>query len=540
MSYKKYYVYKKQYTTDGVTWADVTPVEWTPSGDPIGTYDTFEQCGENPPQYRTLSGTPYCNGTNKYIDTFTEISFDNGSTWEPASATSATVLLESTSMDCTKLWTSYSDGNTYATPCDSNTYISRDTTRPEGYYFMRMTHAKVGNCVTEIYTSAFGETPSGGSYEGYSACTALTDCVLGNSITRIGQRAFYKCSSLTGITIPNTIENIENYAFQDCFGLQSVTILATTPPSLGTNVFVNSVSTATYPIYVPCESLSTYRAAWSGYASRIEGIPPCEETNMKFKANYNGGRTLTIECNGNNTLTSGETKPSGYNYSTGMTSAEIGDCVTNIGGETFALCFNLSRLNSNVDGVFNIPSGVTSIGVGTFKVCSSLTSVTIPDSVTSIDGYAFSGCTNLSSVIIPDSVTSIGVYGFNNCSSLTSCTIGSGVTSIGAGTFKVCSSLTNIEIPDGVESINSELFRNCSSLTSCTIGSGVTSIGSSAFTYCNNVENLTCKATTPPTLASRVFWQSTISRIYVPSGSVNAYKAASGWSDYASRIQAIP
>ena len=51
-----------------------------------------------------------------------------------------------------------------------------------------------------------------------------------------------------------------------------------------------------------------------------------------------------------------------------------------------------------------IPNGVTSIGVGAFMGCSSLTSVTIPNSVTSIGHNAFYGCTSLTSNTIPDSV----------------------------------------------------------------------------------------------------------------------------------------
>jgi hypothetical protein len=85
-------------------------------------------------------------------------------------------------------------------------------------------------------------------------------------------------------------------------------------------------------------------------------------------------------------------------------------------------------------------------------------------------------------------------------------------------------------------------FYGCSGLTSCTIGSGVTSIGSSAFLNCSGLTSITVKAVTPPTLGDtpRVFDLDNNCPIYVPSASVNAYKTASGWSSYSSRIQAIP
>ena len=111
-------------------------------------------------------------------------------------------------------------------------------------------------------------------------------------------------------------------------------------------------------------------------------------------------------------------------------------------------------------------TGLTEIGVGTFEICNSLTSIVIPDSVTSIDEGAFYRCSGLRSVAIPDSVTSIDKYAFESCSSLTSVMIPDSVTSIGNGVFYNCSSLTSVTIGAGVTSIGNSVFYNCSSLTS--------------------------------------------------------------------------
>ena len=133
-----------------------------------------------------------------------------------------------------------------------------------------------------------------------------------------------------------------------------------------------------------------------------------------------------------------------------------------------------------------------------------------------ICNYAFEYCGNLQSIIIPDNVTSIGEQ-----------------------SFWECNNLTNVTMSNSITTISSNLFYRCTSLTSVTIPNSVTSIDHNAFDDCSGLISVTVEATTPPTLANYVF-DHTNCLIYVPSQSVEAYKVASNWSTYASRIQAIP
>ena len=117
-------------------------------------------------------------------------------------------------------------------------------------------------------------------------------------------------------------------------------------------------------------------------------------------------------------------------------------------------------------------------------------------------------------------------------------TIPKSVTTIGNYVFWGCKSLQSIDIPNSVTTIGDSAFYDCSSLKKNTIPNSVTNIGSGAFDSCYNITSVTCLATIPPALGESVFIPY-IADFYVPAQSVNAYKTASGWSTYSSRITAI-
>ena len=215
-----------------------------------------------------------------------------------------------------------------------------------------------------------------------------------------------------------------------------------------------------------------------------------------------------------------------------LTSAAIKSGVTSISNNVFYNCSSLSSVT--------IPNSVTTIGNGAFASCTSLTSIEIPNSVTTIGNNAFSNCSSLTSVTIQSGVTSIDEYTFYNCSSLTSIEIPNSVTTIGNNAFEYCTSIKSIVIPNSVTTISNSVFNYCYSLKNVSIGNSVTSIGNNAFSNCSKLTSITVNAVTPPTIGSNTFNNTNNCPIYVPSESVNAYKSASIWSDYASRIQAIP
>ena len=248
-------------------------------------------------------------------------------------------------------------------------------------------------------------------------------------------------------------------------------------------------------------------------------------------------------------------------------------------------------LNGSLITKLEIPSGIRTINDCAFYSNTSLTSVFIPDNVTTIGKFAFSNCNHIVTVEIGTGIQSIGANAFEWCSALESITIlATTPPSISTNSFSqtnncpiyvpedsveayktawpyyasrifpqaspdavfnsiVDGSVTSLVIPDGVESIYYDAFAYCSNLASVTIPSSVTTIYAWAFAGCTSLVSITCLATTPPSIPEEgggdAFTYSGPnyggpSAIFVPAASVSAYQSASGWSAFASRIQAIP
>ena len=239
--------------------------------------------------------------------------------------------------------------------------------------------------------------------------TLIAGCkttIIPESVTSIGNSAFYGCSGLTSITIPESVTSIGEYAFAGCSGLTTVTI-------------PESVTTIGYYAFEGCSGLTSITI-------------PESVTNIGNGVFYN---------------------------SSGLTSVTIPNSVTTIGEYAFAGCSGLTSVT--------IPNSVTSIGYGAFSGCTglpvegglryadtylveavdmTLTTCDIKERTKWIGSSAFSYCTGLTSISIPESVTSIGRDAFRGCTGLTSVNIGSGVRSIGTGAFSGCYGINTVTL----------------------------------------------------------------------------------------------
>jgi hypothetical protein len=165
----------------------------------------------------------------------------------------------------------------------------------------------------------------------------------------------------------------------------------------------------------------------------------------------------------------------------------------------------------------------------------------IPASVTKIRDYAFEEVKGLENIYFHENVRSLGenVFYFSKISHVYG--LSSNLTSIESSCFCGMYLLNQSDIIENtsIATLNYGTFSYCTSLTSIKIPGTVTKIDRRCFTGCTSLESVILASTEPPTLDSTSFQDLTSVVFYVPDVSVNAYKAADIWCDYADRIKAV-
>ena len=385
---------------------------------------------------------------------------------------------------------------------------------------------------SETYPYAFQRVSRGGS--AYTVdCNSTSSNTIGSGDTRSGLSS----SEISGSTSDKTPVSV---VFGDCCktidvdACRGLTYLSSVTISDNVTSLYGNSFYDTYRIeHLKIGSGITYMSDAFSQTGRSGSTKPdldlsanvgLEASDDSFNTCYFNNMIFPNNC----TLSSGA-----FKYSSASTlSFGSGTIISDAGQiySTFYLC-NISNIDLN---------GVTKIGRVAFDRLSGCTSITIPPSVTDFGSYAFSGASGLNSVTIDyASNATLGGGQFAGLP-ITSLTIGSNPTRIPFDMFSGCTKLTSLVIPSNISSIESSAFASCTGLTSLVIPSNISSIDNNAFSKCSGLTSVTVESVTPPTLGSYVFNNTNNCPIYVPPESVDAYKAASGWSNYASRIQAIP
>lgn len=343
----------------------------------------------------------------------------------------------------------------------------------------------------------------------FRSCKSLVSVTLSKNLKVISAGAFWGCSSLSEIIIPGGVEEIGTSAFADCNSLRSISI----PESvmwLGENAFLGTE-------YVNDEK------NW------IDGILYVGNHIIDSVANIKGevvvrDGTLTIAKNA-------------FKDRQDITSLTLPDSLVYIGADAFS---NTLRLRTVKFGC-----GLKTIANGAFEDCA-VSEIILPDSIEKIESNAFCNA-GLESITLPDRPIDIGYNAFRNtyyvgdgtnCTDgiiyignhlITVCTYGGHTHSlptvvvkegtidianralqgksiryvelpdslrrIGTMAFENCKNLEVVKMPEYMDYIGQSAFMNCEKLKSITVPEGITHLESDVFSGCKAVESISLPST---------------------------------------------
>ena len=160
--------------------------------------------------------------------------------------------------------------------------------------------------------------------------------------------------------------------------------------------------------------------------------------------------------------------------------------------------------------VYTVPLSVKTLATDSFGGVSALQTITLPDGLKRIEPEAISYCRNVQNLTLPDSLEYLGFYALGGIA-ITSLTVPQRITEISG--IQSCPQLQTVDLPPQLTKLGWACFADCGALTT-----------------------VTCRATTPPTIAAsdHVFEGTPIASatLKVPAGTEGAYRTAEGWSGF--------
>ncbi len=368
----------------------------------------------------------------------------------------------------------------------------------------------------------------------FSGASKLSEVVMNEGLTEIGENAFEYCETLQTPVLPSTLTEIDGYAFMWCSGMTDKLII---PKSV--------------------KSISWYAFGWDYALTDIEFEPESVLDRIGYGTfSYCGIEDFTIP---GNVSTIAQEAFTGCSKLLTVT-FEADSQIENLPAWVFDGADNLRRITfengcklktiearacegllhlENVD--FTGCTKLTTIDNYAFKSCISLGNISLPETVTGIGRYAFYGCSQMDKMILPESLNSIGRYAFSKTKSINLYFMASvlpadledkwddgigayyvglnkihendewvyavtndgkasiikykgsaesididmidgyEVSSIGSETFKDNTTLTNITLPDTLTGIYKSAFAGTTALTDVVIPDNVAVIDSDAF-----------------------------------------------------------
>jgi uncharacterized repeat protein (TIGR02543 family) len=361
------------------------------------------------------------------------------------------------------------------------------------------------------------------------------------AVTSIADHAFQNCTRLEAVELPATVTTVGTSAFAGCADLLSVTVQATAPPAVAADALSNCL-TGMVRLKTPQGTETAYSQAnvWKDFY--IEGVSslPTGTCGPALTWTYDMNGTLNISGSGDMYNYSGtlegtsfwETNTPWNGWRRKIRTVVFPDRLTSIGNYSFPNCVNLRSMT--------IPDGVTTIGDEAFYF-AGLTTVTIPQSVTVVKRAGLCAFT-LNEVIVADGAETLvfnnNLYTDGNNSPIHSYRkvyIGRNIVRDGNYTWSLfMNEPEEVIIGNTVTDITNYAFADNKYLRRVTLGSSVTTIGNYAFKNATGLKFITSLAAVPPPVNAGIFEGVDMScaRLYVPSASLELYRAAEAWKDF--------
>ena len=399
-------------------------------------------------------------------------------------------------------------------------YTNGSTTEPTTPY---KTNGFGANIVSNLYDAKKecwvlkfdGEVTKLGSKIGYNAfknCSRLTSITIPDSVTSIGAAAFENCSCLTGITIPDSVTSIGVCAFNECSSLTSV-------------IIPNGVTKIDGSTFASCKSLTSVTIPDSVTSIGNYAFYGCESlTSVIIPKNVASIGTKVFQ--GCDNLEKIYVQVGNKNYISWDNAGEYYNVLSTIDGERIVAYAAASPMTE-----LRVGTSPVVIGSGAFFNCDNLVSVDM--AIREIESNNFQFCNNLSYIDLTET-TKIGESVLETSSSVSEINAPK-LSEIGRFCFSDNSQLTEIRLGCDELSVLNWVGRYNSKLQSVYLPAGLKTI-SDSFNYCPAIKEIYIKAVVPPVLTNSFDSIKDDAKIYVPAESVDAYKAAEGWSDYADHI----
>lgn len=272
-----------------------------------------------------------------------------------------------------------------------------------------------------------------------SAANASLKSIDGSLYTKDGSRliCYHKADSPTAFTVPESVTEIGDYAFYGNSAVQTLT-LTKNLRKIGYMAFYNaSVSTIQFnaPALEEIGQNAFRSTPW--YNKRPDGVVYAGTVAYGYKGDapstvYIKSKTLGIADNA-------------FEGMEQLESVSLPVSLRRIGKNAFCQCTALQSATLKKD--------LQSIGESAFQGCAALENVDFPEGLTTLEASAFMECTSLTKVILPDSLTELGHDCFYKCKNLQKLKIGQGITKIPYWCFGYNRSLQDIYIPENVREI---------------------------------------------------------------------------------------